>query len=523
MMKKYIVLLVLGCLSIALAGYGQRLSVTTPYSGGAPFLEPDPVKLIVKISEQEFVALAKVKGGMNSASEFLLEKYDLSLKAVYAVPVSLAADEDIARFFYNGVQLVLLTNIHDMVGKKARLKAYFFDPASGEKAEDRVLMEETVGNWQPERYKGAVKESFKNNIFSYLNQNFITPVQYQVCLSFSPDSANILAYIYDYSQKTLVVNTVLFDNQMRQLHEAKVSIDNNFINYGLYPNNRGEFYILNVDRLGRVVVVRYDIASGTNKFLDLQYSSSVREGLVLRQLNDDVCYVASINVKNGVMLGVMYTKFNFQTNLVEKINYYELSNGLKQTVTAGRSVKQYVNSQENWKNYEITHFLINEFEKIILVLEKRELNTGNFSYSGSSVNDIAHWGEKAGRLNTEAMLLFAFNSQDAIIWENFYLKSQLADVNVGLLGASVELDNTAEGKLRVVYASAEGSAGTFNTLKYVEWDEYSGSRVKELDLENKDKLSLMRSHLLWWEDKLLLVGRKGMIGKKTVMNLYDFN
>ncbi len=520
-MKRYIAFFLIGFLGWTMPGIGQRLAATVSYSGSAPFLEPDPTKLIVKLSEQEFVALAKVKGGLNSASEFLLEKYDLSLKISYSTIVSLAADEDIIRFFYNGDQLVLLTNVHDLGRKKAQLKAYFFDVSTGEKKEDKTVIDATVTDWVADRYKGAVKESFRNNIYSYLNQNFIIPVQYQFCVSFSPDDNKILVYIYDYGQKTLAVNAILFDSRMQQLHEARVPIDNNFINYGLYPNNRGDFYILNVDRLGRLVLVQYNIADGTNKFLDLQYSSSVREGLVLRQLNDDICYVANINVKNGVMLGVMYTKFNFQDNLIEKINYYELSNGLKQTVNTARAVKQNVSSQENWKNYEITHFLINEFEKIILVLEKRELTSGNFSYSGASVNDIAHWGEKTGRLNTEGMLLFAFNREDAIIWENFYLKSQLADVNVGLLGASVELDNTAEGKIRMVYANADGASGVFNALKYVEWDEYSGSRVKELDLENKDKLSLMRSHLAWWDDKLILVGRKGMIGKKTVMNLYD--
>jgi hypothetical protein len=333
----------------------------------------------------------------------------------------------------------------------------------------------------------------------------------------------MLVYFYDYSQKTLVVYTSMYDAEMDVIAERNISVDNNFVNYGLFPNNRSEFYILNADKLGRIVLVQYNIADGTNKFLDLQYSSSVRESLVLKQLNDDVVYIANTNVKNDVVQGIMYTKFNFIDNLVEKINYYEISLGLKQTVEAARSGNKSISNIENWKNYEITHFFMNEYEKLILVLEKRELTGGNFKYSGSTVHDLSHWGEKEGRISVEGLIMFAFNRDDEIIWENFYLKSQIADVNIGLLGASIELDNSAEGKLRMVYASSDNSSGVFNMLRYVEWDEYSGSRIKEINLENKDKLSLMRSHLLWWDDKVMLIGRKGLIGKKTVMNLYDLN
>lgn len=520
-MRKLFFLLVL--INISASIVAQKLTTSMPFSSASPFIEPDPSKLVVKLPGDEMVSLAKVKGGLTGSSDFVLEKYGLSLTAQYSQGFSLADNEDIVSFFYKLDKLVLLSNIHDETKKIASLKAYIFDPTNGNKIDEKVLKEYPVKAWMAEKYKGTVKESFKNNIYSYLNSGFIIPFQYQFHIEFSPDNSKMLAYFYDYSQKSLVAHVSLFDSGMKQIGETNASIDNNFINYGLFPNNRSEFYILNADRLGRIVLVQYKISDGSSKFLDLQYSSSVRESLVLKQLNDDVVYVANTNVKNEVVQGIMYTKFNFADNLVEKINYHELSLGLKQTVDAARGANKAISNHENWKNYEITHFFMNEFEKIILVLEKRELTGGNFAYSGSTVHDVAHWGEKTGKINVEGLIMFAFNRDDEIIWENFYLKSQIADVNVGLLGASIELDNTSEGKLRMVYASSDNPSGVFNVLKYVEWDEYNGSRIKEIDLENKDKLSLMRSHLVWWDDKMILVGRKGLIGKKTVMNLYDLN
>jgi hypothetical protein len=501
----------------------QKLDVSVPFSSASAFIEPNPSKLVVKLPENEFVSLAKVKGGLSGSSDFVLEKYGLSLVSQYKQNLSVADNEDIVKFFYSAGKLIVLTNIHDKSKKMASLKCYVFEPSSGSKIDEKILKQYPVKDWMTERYKGTVKESYRNNIYSYLNSGFIIPFQYQFNIEFSPDNSKMLAYFYDYSQKTLVVHTSMYDAEMNVIAERNISVDNNFVNYGLFPNNRSEFYILNADKLGRIVLVQYNIADGTNKFLDLQYSSSVRESLVLKQLNDDVVYIANTNVKNDVVQGIMYTKFNFIDNLVEKINYYEISLGLKQTVEAARSGNKSISNIENWKNYEITHFFMNEYEKLILVLEKRELTGGNFKYSGSTVHDLSHWGEKEGRISVEGLIMFAFNRDDEIIWENFYLKSQIADVNIGLLGASVELDNSAEGKLRMVYASSDNSSGVFNILRYVEWDEYSGSRIKEINLENKDKLSLMRSHLLWWDDKVMLIGRRGLVGKKTVMNLYDLN
>jgi len=501
--------------------FAQKLLKTASFSSNSTFLEPNPIPHSIKISATEFVTLAKTKGGQNGASEYVLEKYDLNLSPLYSSPLEVGPDEDFIRFFYNDTNLVLLSVIHELMHSKTTLKVYFIDPATGKVSNEKELTQLDVPKWAEVRYKGAVKETFANCINSCQNPNFIIPFQYQIQVKFSPDKSKIFTYIFDYGQRTLIAHTKLYDRNFNLLAAGDVPIDNNFINYGIFPNNKGEVFILNADKLGRVVVVKYNLETKENQLLDIQYSNATRESLVLKVFNDDAVYVANINAINGKMQGIMYAKFNFKTNLIEKINFYALSVGLQQTVSAARGAQHL--GEDDWKNYEISDFLINKFEKIILLVEKRELTGANFKYDGTTINDISRWVPKDGKINTGGVMMFAFNKDNDIIWENFYLKSQLVNINTGLLTASFNFDNTAEGKLRIVFATSDNAAGTLNTLKFVEWDEYKGSRLKELTLQNDSKLSLLREYTIWWDDKLLVVGRKGLIGKKTEMNLYELN
>jgi hypothetical protein len=82
------------------------------------------------------------------------------------------------------------------------------------------------------------------------------------------------------------------------------------------------------------------------------------------------------------------------------------------------------------------------------------------------------------------------------------------------------LDNSSENKIRIVYASSDNSAGIYTVINLVEWDEFNGNKLKDVPLQNDEKLTLIRQYSLWWEDKLIVVGRKGILGKKSSINLY---
>jgi hypothetical protein len=498
----------------------QVLQTFAPFSTGTPFLEPDGRREAVKISDTEFVTLTKVKGSNSGPSDFVLEKYDLTLKTSFKIPLITDVNEDYKDLYFDGNDIVLLSVIHNMDQKVSKLMAYGFDRTSGAKTWEKVLDNFKVTPWVAIKYKGSSKQTFENAIGSCLPQNFVTPLQYQYEVKFSPDSNKILTYIFDYGQKNLMAKVKVFDKKYNVIDTVQISIDNNFINYGIFPNNKGELFILNIDRMGRIVIIKYTIKTKAVQLLDMQYASSHRESLKLHVFSDDEVYLANINTGNGKLVGVMYSKFNFSTNLVEKINYHEISESLRQTITTMRATNKSMKGDENWLNYEITDFIVNRYEKIIIVLEKREFSSPGFLYDPTAVNDVENWQEREGRLNTEGLIMFSFNANDEIMWENYYAKLQSIDLVAGLISTSFVFDNSMENELRIVYASSDNATGIFNLINVVEYDELSGNKIKDIPLQNDEKLTFLRQYTLWWGDRLVLVGKKGMLGKKSSINLY---
>jgi len=507
-------------LFLTLEAHSQVLKSSLPFSTATPFMEPDGRKLTLKLSETEFVILSKTKGGLNGESSYQLEKYDKDLGQKFKTAMVCPSEEDYKELFFNGTDIILFSVIHDEAQKKAKLIAYSFDPASGTKKADKVLQEHTVNDWMEVQGKGAVKTTFENEVCSSVARHFITSFDYQYQIQYSPDKNKILTYIFDYSQKSLIAETKIFDKGLNELQQGAFQIDNGFINYGIYPNNQGTLYILNSDRTGRIVVVQYDIKNKNHKLLDIQNANTNRSSLNLQVFTDNEIYISCINTADRKLAGVMYAKFDFKQNTVEKLNFHDLSVNLQQTAQTMRSVNKNLSGQESWLNYEIVYFYVNEYEKIIIVLEKRELSGNGYTYNNMATNNPKNWGEKMLKVNTEGVILFSFNKDDELLWENFYEKSQVNDVVMGITGSSFAFNITEDGRIRMFYPSYESSSGIYNIINYVEWDELTGSKTKEMKAPNDEGFSMITDFTVWWEDQVIVVGRKGLLGKKSFINLY---
>jgi hypothetical protein len=154
------------------------------------------------------------------------------------------------------------------------------------------------------------------------------------------------------------------------------------------------------------------------------------------------------------------------------------------------------------------------------VLEKRELSGNGYTYNNMATNNPKNWGEKMLKVNTEGVILFSFNKDDELLWENFYEKSQVNDVVMGITGSSFAFNITEDGRIRMFYPSYESSSGIYNIINYVEWDELTGSKTKEMKAPNDEGFSMITDFTVWWEDQVIVVGRKGLLGKKSFINLY---
>ncbi len=519
-MTHWIYLILLFLFLVFEAGYAQVLKKSSPFSTATPFIEPDGRKITLKLNEDEFVVLSKTKGHLQGESGYQLEKFDKELSQKFKTPLSCPADEEFKELFFNGTDIILFSVIRQDGQKKTKLVAYLFDPASGNKKSEQVLHERTVADWMETGGKGGVKTTFENEISSSLSKNFVLNFEYQYTIMYSPDKSKILIYGFDYSQKSLLAEAIIVDKDLTELQKGVIPVDNGFINYGIYPNNKGDLYILNSDRTGRIVVVQYNLSSKVNKLLDIQNANTNRSSLNLYLFSDYEIYISCINTASNKLAGVMYAKFDFSQNTVEKLNFHDISVGIQQTAQTMRSVNKSLSGQENWMNYEIVHFYVNEYEKIVLVLEKREITGPGYTYNNLSVNNPKFWNEKTVKVNTEGLLLFSFNKDDELLWENFYQKSQVNDVVMGITGSSFAFNITEDGRIRMFYPSYESAAGIYNIINYVEWDELTGSKTKELKAPNEGSVSMLTDYTVWWEDRVVVAGRKGLLGKKSFLNLY---
>lgn len=503
--------------TIAQAQVLKTTKVSTFASAG---LEPDERRLTLKINAGDFILLSKTKGGVSGESTYQIEKFSKDLSEGYKTPIVCKADEEPKELFTNGTHVILFTVTHSDALKKAILKAYSYDIYTGALASEKILDEQDIKPWAESLEKGAVKEHFYNAIGCNLIKNSISPLQYQYEIRFSPDNSKILFYLFDYSQNHMMARAQVLDKNLNVLTKGAVPIDNEFVNYGLYPNNKGEVYILNVDQRGRIVVIRYNMQTRDNTLLDIQSTTHSRSSVHLIVWKDDQVYIASTNTKNNALIGVVYAKLNFKTLLVEKINFHMISEGVIQTAQTLRPSFKHLSGQENWYNYEISDFMVNPYEKVTIILEKREIIIPAVAYDAHRKNNIKNWIERSCKVNTEGIILISFNKNEELLWENFYLKSQVNDIGMGMLSSSYSVYVTDEGKIRMVFNSYD-TPGIYNTINYVEWDELTGMKTKEFKLPNPEGLAYLRGYTVWWENQVVTLGRKGLLGKKTSLSLYE--
>ena len=91
---------------------------------------------------------------------------------------------------------------------------------------------------------------------------------------------------------------------------------------------------------------------------------------------------------------------------------------------------------------------------------------------------------------------------------------------MGVTASSFAFNVTDDGRLRMFYPSYENSSGIYNVINYIEWDELTGNKSKEMKAPNDEGISMLKDYSIWWEDRIVVIGRKGLFGKKSFMNLY---
>ena len=94
------------------------------------------------------------------------------------------------------------------------------------------------------------------------------------------------------------------------------------------------------------------------------------------------------------------------------------------------------------------------------------------------------------------------------------------DISLGITSSSFSFNITDDGRLRFFYPSSENTSGTYNTIHYIEYDELTGNKTKDMKAPNDDGISMVTDYTIWWEDRVVAAGRKGLLGKKSFIHLY---
>jgi len=501
--------------------FGQAIEYSKDFRLGSPNTEPGGKKDVVVLEQGDFIALSKVSGSAKK-NLFALERYNEHFEKVWAAEIAVESNEEYKELFYNGKEVVLLSVVHLESISKTTLNAYGYDPTSGVKTWTKELESYTVGAWAENSHKGKVKESFLDVICEHISAPFITPFEYKHHVSFSPDGKMFVSYVYNYGEKALTASVNIYDTAGNKIKSGKVGIDNDYVNYGLFINNKAELFILNASNGGKVNFIKFNLETKDFVLVELPASGSQKDDFHVRFLTDDKVLVGNTVLSyKGSFTGVAYSVFDFAAQKVEKTIFKEYDAAMKAKYLEARKNLKSIKDEENWMDYDLTHFNLEADGQVLFVLEKRVLHGEGYPHISRSTFDKSHTEAIDGHVQAEGIIMLSFNAKDELAWSVSHPKNQVYPASDGLSSISFVLDNMQSDQIRILYAYSEGLDASLHNLRYVAYDRNTGKVLSDKLLPNQDKLVLVRDYTLWPQrDRLVLVGRKGLLGKTSAIVSY---
>jgi hypothetical protein len=503
-----------------LALKAQQLLKSDPFSLRTPFLEPDERKLTLKVNEHSFVMLVKTKGSLSGSGDYMLEFRDDDLGKEWSKYIEVSSEENFLDMMSNDKEIILFSVEHNSRKNSSKLMARGYSLQSGTELWQRKLMEKKVGSRYDTYNKGARVQKIKDYIMSGSRRDFVTPLEYQFELAFSPDRQKVMAYYYDYSKPDLKTNLFVYDKNLKVLHRAQIPIDKGYLNYGLYINNAGVLFIMNADYAGNLALIRYNMATKENDFLKLPSGNLRRTDFTLRFASDQVPYVVCLNERGGQLNGVLLCRFDFSVPEISRNMYHPLGNSFRHELDSAM-YGQY-REKGKWNNFDITDFYISKEGKKVVFAEQREYIYSGVNYEPDKPTDPELWKERKAMLEVGEVLMFAFSEEDSLEWNNFVVKNQSNMAADGLNSMSFSWNIAPDNRLQLLYAHGEQTGRGMNELKNVTFDMHSGQLLYVLDLPMDDKYAYIRPYTFWTESgQVVIAGRKALSGRSS--ELMKFN
>ena len=485
-------------------------------------LEPDYRQSYLKLENGDIIFIAKTKG-LQGAKEpyYNLERYTPTLKKLWEQTFAISQFENIVKMEFWDEKIILFSVDHNTDKATSNLITRKFSVNGVDLGTD-TLVRSKIEPWMNYLGKGAVKQGFVDAICSIQNKGFVTPLEYKYYIETSPHRKKLLIYRYDYSKMGLWTHSFVYDEKLNLIEHGEVPIDKGFTCYGQTINDRGDLYIYKVNASGRVALMQYNIGTEKNIYLEVHTANSSRENLKIHLVDDDILYLAKLNKKNGELVGLTYSRFDFSREVKEYTNFHAFNIELKREINKKQD-EAGLHIEDHWDEYDLVDFEVDSAENITFFIEKSYIVSEDYRYDETAVENKNLWTPHIGEVFTETLLMFSFDYNNRLRWDNFVVKKQEMGIVDGINSASFIIDNQLDDRYRIVYATKTSpSAVLLNQIHYLEIDKQNGKFLKEDLIDNPLKLSLSRPYSFFDEvedgARFIFVGKKGLFGKKTFIS-----
>ena len=473
--------------------------------------EPEQRKLLEQDGSGGFFAVVKVKGNESSKSIYKLTHYDRNKTLVGYKDIALELCDNISYLKLGKDNLFVFITRHDLDNKESTLFKKVFSLDFRSQQTDTLLHYE-VEPWLNTAAKGAIDQNFDYAIRARQSRNFITPLEYRYYFEESDDGNFVLIYRYVHSQSSTQVKLYMYTNNLESHKDGAVGIDRGYVNHGFRVNELGELFIIKSSRSGKVAIIKYNLDDRSHKYVYLPATNSLRSDVKTNFITNDKLLVTTLNKKNGMLLGYTFAYFDFIKEKITHQHYYPLSDDLKTQILLSEE-KTSLEENKDFKHYELISVDLDLAGNIYPVIERRELQINAHVYDSEVSDVIKEQVPKMGQVVTSTVILSKVDQYFKPFWTTYFTKYQSSDLTHGLNNCSFISDLSKSGERKVFYATSR--KGVFlNSLNLLTISSEGTYESPDM-LDNVQSLTPVIPYCYFYESKINLIGKKGLLGKKT--------
>ncbi len=481
--------------------------------------EPEQRKLLEQDGQGGFYAVVKVKGHESSKSIYELVHYDENKDVLTKKGFTLSIEDNVSHVKLGEENFFIFITRHNLDNKRTTLfqKTFSLDLRS-QKLD--TLLDVKIEDWVSSAAKGAIDQTFDYAIRARQSRNFVTPLEYRFYFEESNDGKYLLIYYYTHSQSTTQTKLYMYTNKMQSHKDGIVGIDRGYVNHGFKVNNLGELFIVKSSRSGKVAIIKYNMDDRTHKYVYLPPTNSLRTDVKVNFINDNKLLVTTLNKKNGSFLGYTFSHFDFDNEKVSRQHSNSLDGKLKAQILHSEEETN-LEENEGFKHYELLSVDIDSLGNVYTLVERRELEINAHVYDSEATDVLKEQVPKMGQVVTSTVILTKVDYYFKPIWTTFFSKYQSSDLTHGLNNASLMSSISNNGDRTLFYATSRKGVflNSLNVLTVSSDGIYGSPRV----LDNEENLTPVLPYCYFNDSSLILVGKKGLLGKKTYITNYLIN